>query len=92
MQPASAPSRLGKLLPTLDVGGATLEAAGFLLRLKSLKHRTTADILLSCSGQLLDDFYHVFSTNTSDSLRGDSPIVTKVSEGLAAFYGSKVEF
>ena len=35
--------------------------------------------------------FPLLQNNTSDSLRGDSPIVTEGCKALARFYGSKVD-
>lgn len=55
--------RLGKLVHTLDVGGSSPEAIGFLPLLQGLKRRVADDEqLLREGGQLLDDLYYAFST------------------------------
>lgn len=55
--------RLGKLVHTLDVGGNSPEAAGFVPLLQGLKRRTPDDDALLLDGsQMLDDFYYAFST------------------------------
>lgn len=58
----AALQRLGKLVHTLDVGGSSPEAVGFLPLLQGLKHRVVDDDqLLREGGQLLDDLYYAFS-------------------------------
>lgn len=60
--------RLAHLVHTLDVGGNSAEAAGFLLLLKGLKQRSVDDdTLLAVGSRILDDFYHAYS------LMEDSP-------------------
>lgn len=53
--------RLGVLVHTLDVGGASPEAAGFEALLKGLKSRVNDDDqLLAEGGQMLNDLYAAF--------------------------------